>query len=153
MSERKAYKTTKVPVSRTQEAIRRLLMKYGVMGCQFTDNFESGEIILRFVKKVDEMPRTVQISLFAEGNEKQAYRQLHYWLKSQLEAVDFGLTRFEQAFLAHFEWVLETGEVTTIGDIVIPELSRQTAGRLLGPGITGTRESETQVEGEWEEVE
>ena len=146
---RTAYKTTTVPVSRSQEAIRQLLMKYGVIGCQFTDNFETGEIILRFVKKVEGVPRTVRIALAAEGNEKQAYRMIYHWLKSELEAVDFGLFRFEHMFLAHFEWMLPDGQATTVGEIVLPELSGQEPSRLLGPGQPPSPDS---VEGEFREV-
>lgn len=144
MTPRKAYKQTNVPVSRTQEAVRKLLIKYDVMGCQFTENFETNEIVLRFVKRIDEIPRTVKISLTAEKNEKQAYRALYYWIKSQLEAVDFGLVSFENVFLAHFEWMLEDGTATTVGEIVLPQLGQQGQGRLLeGP-------KEDVVEGTWE---
>ena len=131
MAKRTAYKSTAVPVSRSQEVIRKLFQKYGVLGCQFTDNFETGEIVLRFVRRVKDIPRTVQIKLNAGGNEKQAYRQLYYWIKSQLEAVAFGLLSFEDAFLAHFEWMLEDGTMVTIGELVAPQLAEQGQGRLL----------------------
>jgi len=131
MVERTAYKTTTVPVSRSQEAIRNLLVKYDVIGCQFTENFETGEIVLRFVKRVNEIPRTVRIVLPTEDNEKQAYRALYYWMKSQLEAVDFGLLSFEHVFLAHFEWMLESGQTATVADIILPRLSAQGSGCLL----------------------
>jgi len=131
---RKAYKQTKVPVSRSQEGIRKILRKYGVVGYQFTDNLEDNTVVLRFVKRVEGTPRTVQITLATENNEQQAYRALYYWLKSQLEAVDFGLLSFEHVFLAHFEWVLDSGERTTIGDMILPRLAQQDHGRLLeGP--------------------
>ena len=149
MTGRKAYKTTAVPVSRSQEAIRKLLVKYDVVGCQFTENFETGEIVLRFVKRINEIPRTVRIVLPTEGNERQAYRALYYWIKSQLEAVDFGLLSFEHVFLAHFEWMLEGGEISTVGEIVLPELLRQGSGQLLGPG---RRDDSEAVEGNWQEV-
>jgi len=149
MPNRSAYKTTTVPVSRSQEAIRKLLVKYGVIGCQFTENFETGDVTLRFVKEIEETPRTVRISLTTESNEKQAYRALYYWMKSQLEAVDFGLLSFEHVFLAHFEWLLESGEATTIGQMVIPELSKQTPGRLL---IGVARQDEGSMEADWREV-
>lgn len=131
MGNRTAYKQTMVAVPKSQEAIRKLFIKYGVMGCQFTDNFETGEIVLRFVKKINDSPRTVRIVLRAEGNERQAYRALYYWIKSQLEAVDFGLLSFEHVFLAHFEWMLEDGQMMTIGDVVLPRLAQQHSGHLL----------------------
>lgn len=147
--QRKAYKQTRVPVSRTQEAIRKLFRQHGVMGCQFTDNFEAEEIALRFVKRIHGIPRTVRIVLPAEGNEKQAYRAMYYWLKSQMEAVEFGLLSFEHIFLAHFEWMLETGETTTVADIVIPRLAQNGRSFLL-EGPTSSRDVDN---GEWKQVD
>lgn len=144
---RTAYKQTAVAVPKSQEAIRKLFMKYGVIGCQFTDNFETGEIVLRFVKRINEIPRTVRIALQSEGNERQAYRALYYWIKSQLEAVDFGLLSFEHVFLAHFEWMLEDGSMGTVGDIVLPRLAEQHTGHLL----EGPREGDVS-EAEWKQV-
>jgi hypothetical protein len=148
MAKRVAYRSTAVPVSRTQEVIRKLFQRYSVLGCQFTDNFETGEIVLRFVRRVNDIPRTVQIKLSAEGNERQAYRQLYYWIKSQLEAVDFGLLKFESAFLAHFEWMLEDGTMVTIGELVAPRLAEQGHGRLLAAPKEPEEADWTVVEGD-----
>ena len=60
-----------------------------------------------------------------EGWEQMAratYRALHYWIKSQYEAVQFGLFSFEDAFLSHFEWMLDNGQATTVGKIILPRL-------------------------------
>ena len=59
-----AYKATKVPVSRSQEAIRKLLIAFGARSVQFGEDFESGTISVRFAKKLDEnSTRTVSVTM------------------------------------------------------------------------------------------
>ena len=153
-----SYKTTSVPVERSKEAIRQLLIKFGVRGIQFAESFDTGEINVRFAKEVDGQLRTVSVTMIvpdppqpkrarrrrqrwvrgrivydkgpSEKKEQMAratYRALHYWLKSQFEAVEFGLLTFEDVFLSHFEWMVD-GRRTTIGAFIRPRLS---SGNLL----------------------
>lgn len=138
-----AYRKTAVPVSRSQDQIRKLLINFGVSGVQFSENFESGEINVRFAKMVAGNPRTVSVSMHIpepqpmrrrttrgksnsandrrEQMAKATYRALHDWLKAQFVAVEFGLLTFEDVFLSHFEWMIE-GQRTTVGKILIPRL-------------------------------
>lgn len=153
-----SYKTTSVPVERSKEAIRQLLIKFGVRGIQFAESFDTGEINVRFAKDVDSQLRTVSVTMIVpdppqpkrarrrrqrwvrgrivydkspqEKKEQMAratYRALHYWLKSQFEAVEFGLLTFEDVFLSHFEWMVD-GRRSTIGAFIKPRLS---SGNLL----------------------
>lgn len=148
-----AYKSTAVSVEKSKEAIRQLLIKAGAKGVQFSENFDTHEINVRFAKLVNEELRTVSVTMvipeppkpkrprkrayrYVRGrmvydktpDQKQeqmaraTYRALHYWLKSQFEAVDFGLLTFEDVFLSHFEWMVN-GERTTVGRIIKPNLS------------------------------
>lgn len=145
-----AYKTTAVPVERSKQAIRDLLIKGGVRGVQFTEEFGTGAINLRFAKEVDGNLRTVNVTMkipdppavkrarrryrTSKGYvtkteedrrrqlERATYRALHYWLKSQFEAVQFGLLSFEDIFLSHFEWVVD-GKRTTVGRFILPRIS------------------------------
>lgn len=152
-----AYTTTSVPVERSKEAIRKLLIQYGARGVQFTEEFptpeQPGKINVRFAKDLDGQLRTVSVSLEvprppepkrkvtprrrylgngrwsdpkpsterAEQMERATYRALHWWLKSQFEAVAFGLLSFEDVFLSHFEWMIN-GKRTTVGEIIKPRL-------------------------------
>lgn len=78
----------------------------------------------------------------AEKQEQMAratYRALHYWLKSQFEAVDFGLMSFEDVFLAHFEWMIDGKPVTTSG-IIMPYLTRPA---LVAPDMEDIIDAET----------
>jgi hypothetical protein len=147
-----AYQTTAVPTHKSQDAIRRILQSHEVRGVQFTEDFESRRVDVKFAKIVNGNLRTVSVSMVVpeapvkkrrrsyrmrygriiydktpqEKQEQMAratYRALHYWLKSQFEAVDFGLLSFEDVFLAHFEWMVE-GKRTTIGKTVLPYLSQ-----------------------------
>lgn len=153
-----AYETTAVPIERSKEAIRKLLIVAGVRGVQFTEEFDSGAINIKFAKEVDGNLRTVSITLqvpepeqpkrrrrmrngqyrantdLREQSTKATYRALHYWLKSQFEAVEFGLLSYEDVFLSHFEWLLENGQRTTVGKMVLPMLG---GGENLLPGPRG----------------
>ncbi|CAG0954362.1 hypothetical protein GPROT1_00328 [Gammaproteobacteria bacterium] len=157
-----AYSSTSVPVERSKEAIRKLLIQYGARGVQFTEEFATpqrpGRINVRFAKDVDGQLRTVSVALEVprppEPKRKQparrsycgrsistktatnrdeqmyraTYRALHWWLKSQFEAVEFGLLSFEDVFLAHFEWIVD-GRSTTVGALIRPRL--MSGGSLL----------------------
>lgn len=146
-----SYATTAVPVERSKQAIRDLLIKFGSRGVQFSEDFETGLINVRFAKQVGGIMRTVSVTMktpeppaqkrprrkawYSRGRtimpkteeirreqmSRATYRALHYWLKSQYEAVQFGLFTFEDAFLSHFEWMLD-GQPTTVGKIILPRL-------------------------------
>jgi len=147
-----SYSTTAVPVEKSKQKIRDLLISAGVRGVQFSEDFSTGAINVRFAKEVDGNMRTVSVTMkipevpesrrtsyrrwnryagrtvsYSPKNKKEqmeraTYRALHYWLKSQFEAVDFGLLRFEDVFLSHFEWIIK-GETRTVGELVLPHLS------------------------------
>jgi hypothetical protein len=158
-----AYKTTSVPVERSKQAIRDLLIKSGVRGVQFTEEFNSGAVNLRFAKEINGNLRTVNVTMkipeppvskrggprrrWTGGGyvttttedrrrqlERATYRALHWWLKSQFEAVEFGLLSFEDVFLSHFEWVID-GKQTTVGRFILPRISN---GNNLLPAEGGT---------------
>lgn len=148
-----AYQTTSVPTHKSQEGIRKILQAHNVRGVQFAEDFETRQVNVRFAKEVHGNMRTVSVSMtipeaptkrkrrratrFVRGRmvydktpaEKQeqmaraTYRALHYWLKSQFEAVDFGLLTFEDVFLSHFEWIIK-GQAVTTGALIQPYLER-----------------------------
>lgn len=149
-----AYGSTEVSLYKSQDAIRKILVTNGVKGVQFSENFETREIIVKFAKEVEGNLRTVKVSMtipeppapkrkqrvgpawrggrpvyrktHEERQEQMAratYRALHYWLKSQFEAVSFGLLTFEDIFLSHFEWIID-GRQGTVGELIKPYLER-----------------------------
>ena len=155
-----AYQTTKVPIARSQEAIRKLLMNFGVRGIQMSEDFESRQINIRFAKEINRNMRTVNVTMtipeapvskrkrvtrYSRGkivygklqSEKQeqmaraTYRALHDWLKAQFVAVEYGLLTFEDVFLSHFEWMIG-GQMSTVGALIKPKLDAP----LLTSGIS-----------------
>jgi hypothetical protein len=76
-----------------------------------------------------------------EQMARATYRALHYWLKSQFEAVDFGLMSFEDVFLAHFEWMVG-GRQTTVGQTVLPFLSQKA---LAAPKLEDVVDGEADI--------
>jgi hypothetical protein len=140
-----AYEGTAVPVERSKEAIRKILIAAGARGVQFAEDFEEHRVNVRFAKEVGKAMRTVSVTLLIqeppkkrntggwrhgryrppksqaelwEQSARSTYRALHYWLKSQFEAVDFGLLSFEDVFLSHFEWLIKGKPPTTVGALV-----------------------------------
>lgn len=149
-----AYGSTQVSSYKSQEGIRKILLAHKVKGVQFSENFETREIVVKFAKDVEGSLRTVKVAMTIpepsqpkrkqrvgpswrsgrpvyrktqQDREEQmaraTYRALHYWLKSQFEAVDFGLLTFEDIFLSHFEWMIN-GRPATVGELIKPYLSQ-----------------------------
>ncbi len=128
----KVYSGTTVPVSRSQESIRQMLIRFGARGVQFSEDFATGQVNIKFGREFEGNIRSVSVTLAIpkpaehprgrppagdrqEHERQRTYRALHDWLKAQFVAVEFGLLSFEDVFLSHFEWVLPDGKVTTVG--------------------------------------
>ena len=58
-----AYKNTQVPISRSQESIRKLLIGFNVRGVQFSEDFIDEKINVRFAKEVEHSVRTISVSM------------------------------------------------------------------------------------------
>lgn len=158
-----AYRTTQVPIARSQEAIRKLLIHFGARGIQFSEDFETRQINIRFAKEIHQQLRTVSVTMIVpeapqpkrrrsvryvrgkmiygklpqerqEQMTRAAYRALHDWLKAQFIAVEFGLLAFEDVFLAHFEWTLPNGSVSTIGKMIKPHIEARSEFLLESGG-------------------
>lgn len=144
-----AYQTTSTPVSKSQEDIRRILAKYGADGVQFSEDWKKMILLIRFLYSVNKVQYSVlfripipkadplsttgrrrkdnQILKLQEQMERGIWRAAFWAIKSRMEAVDFGIESFEEAFLSHFE---VPGTERQIGDFLIPKLGAGTL-RLL----------------------
>jgi len=58
-----AYKNTSVPIARSQEAIRKLLINFCVRGVQFSEDFETRKVNVKFAKEMNQTMRTVSVSM------------------------------------------------------------------------------------------
>lgn len=133
---------TSVPVDRTREEIRKLLVNHGAGGFIFGEAnaqaliaFEMKTRRLRFVVPMpssSSKPRLNERQLAAETRRR--WRALLLVLKAKLEAVAGGIVTFDHEFLAHI--VVEGS--STVGDRIVPTLGDAViTGRLpplLGSG-------------------
>lgn len=150
----RAYDNTATPVSSSQEAIRKILTKYSADGVQFSEEWKGDRrIMVRFLYSVGTIQYSVLFKvpipevdqLAANGrlrkqtviDELQArahrgiWRAVFWAIKSRMEAVEFGIESFQEAFMSHFEL---PGTDRTIGDAVLPMLESGKLTRLLPPG-------------------
>jgi hypothetical protein len=148
-----AYEDTQVPVARSQEAIRSLVMRHGGFGfAAVSERDPSGEFPSQegFHAKVmiDAKPYAVKIMAqlkkagrgtekqrqdWTEREERRVWRVLYYHIKSVFEAADSGVMEFRELMLPFI--LVPDGR--TIAEHILPQLDAKLAGnpsRLLGNG-------------------
>lgn len=131
---------TSVRVEKSRGELERILAKYGANTFGYMS--DSNRAIIAFkahgksVKFVLPLPQMSEFSKNAKGSRRSSgamlkateqasrarWRALNLCVKAKLEAVECGITSFEQEFLAHF--VLPNGE--TMGDYAIPMIEDAT---------------------------
>ncbi|HEV2231660.1 MAG TPA: hypothetical protein VGV64_07765 [Thermoplasmata archaeon] len=137
-------------MDRSKEQISKLLREYGAEGISWSENFQSGELQLRFVVSRGEgSPPTMYRITPAAFKEKhstydpvkgrhvtveapnwpRAMRLLHAWLKTKLESIAYGLTEVEEEFLAQRVIRDSAGNEATVGELVLPAIE-EGGGRL-----------------------
>lgn len=130
---------TSVPSDKSRAEIDRTLSRYGATGFMYgwSDKnaviaFEMKGRRVKFIlplpdknsKEFTETPRRgylrtpEQIETVYEQAVRQRWRALALVIKAKLEAVEAGITEFEEEFLAHI--VLPNG--STIGQFMIPQI-------------------------------
>lgn len=147
---KKPYFGTVVSVDQSKARITKLLRDYGVEGVQWSDNFQTGAVNLRFMVSRPDGKATAYSVTPAAFKEKhsswdpikgrnvtvespnwpRAMRLLEAWLKTKLESIAFGLTEVEEEFLGHMVIRDATGHETTVGDLVLPAIE-EGGGRLM----------------------
>ncbi len=134
------YESSPVSTDRSQAQIRKLLGAQGVVTTRFT-SFPS-YALLEFVKeskgqitpfritikpKVDSRSRSPAKEL--DRAERQVWRVCYWWLKSKLEAIEFGLVEFEQEFLPYMLIADSQGRDEVVAKVFFERLAGQ-----IGPG-------------------
>ncbi len=154
-----AYENTAVPVARSQEGIRKLIMsrqgsKVAFISDPPTEGFEAVVVIdgqpyrIRIMGVcqsppdtkarrhfrygvIGEKPTTDKFKAdFCESEMRRIWRVLFYHLKSVFEAADSGVMEFRELMLPY----IVTGDNRTIAEHLIPKLAAAVAGnpaRLL----------------------
>jgi hypothetical protein len=149
-----AYDNTSVPVSRSQEAIRKLIMAHGGFGLAmvserdphaddiFHEGFQAKVLIDQKSYTVKVMatitpPRKTRRGLTSADPDKETrrvWRVLFYHMKSVFEAADSGVMEFRELMLPY----IVTGNRMTIAERLLPALDEivnvPDASRLLVAG-------------------
>jgi hypothetical protein len=102
VSVRQAYKDTPVESGRSKQHIEELLLKVGAKGFRWSSLIDHSEV-LEAGLDYEGRERAFRLTV-AYGNERerrQKLRALYWYLKSKLEAIEFGLVDLEQEFLPY----------------------------------------------------
>lgn len=113
---------TKVPVPRTRLELESLLQRRGAEGFAFSWDpsnhlieFLRGGVRVRF-----RLPRsTFRAESAREQDERRRWRALLLVVKAKLEAVDSGISVFEDEFLAH---IVDPRTNRTVGEVLVPRI-------------------------------
>ncbi len=146
---RNPYQGTSVSIDVSKNRITKLLKDYGAEGVSWTDNFQTGQVNLRFVVTREDGRSTAYSITPAAFKEKhstwsstagrhvtveapnwpRAMRLLEAWLKTKLESIAFGLTAVEEEFLAQMIVRDAHGRESTAGELVLEAI--ETGGGQL----------------------
>ena len=143
-----AYETTEVPVSRSQEAIRKLIMSHGGFGLAIVSDrdpaLDAAQEGFQAKVMIDAKPYTVRIMArlkgsqkrltdrqredFREREERRIWRVLFYHMKSVFEAADSGVMELRELMLPYIMFGNQT-----IAEHVLPRIDAAIANpaRLL----------------------
>lgn len=137
---------TSVPVGRSQEEIKKCLVKYGATAFGIMES--KNKAALTFEIKGKRILFTLPLPVYGIATNPKNYlwgqekidqlirakwRALLLAIKAKLECVDAGITTLEQEFLAHI--VLPDGR--TAGDFIIPQIERSYQSREMPPLLGG----------------
>lgn len=137
-----AYEGTEVPVSRSQEHIKKLVMGNGGSGVMFWSKppFEGFEAFVSFdgvayhVRiQAEVKPNRKRRDSDHESAERRVWRVLFYHMKSVYETSASGVLEFREMMLPYI--VTSTGQ--TVGQKILPHLQKDLEAapeKLLGPG-------------------
>lgn len=131
---------TSVPADRSRSEIERTLQRYGAdsfmygyQGTQAAVGFQMNGRHVRFVIPVPDRDDP-EFTLTPTGRERSASAALEAWeqatrqrwralalvVKAKLEAVDAGISEFDEEFLAHI--VLPNGQ--SVGEWMVPQVAK-----------------------------
>ncbi len=144
---KEAYSNTSVAMSKSKEQIEKLLKKFNVQAVRFT-SFPS-YALLEFVRKgkdgkltpyrITVRPKVAAYarnpSVELDRAERQVWRVAYWWLKSKIEAIDFGLVEFEEDFLPYMLLENSAGGAGTVAQMLRPRLEGLAQGMDIFSGL------------------
>lgn len=136
------YRGTKVPYDRSQRQIREMLRKYEIHNVShpmgFNDQLVAYVCATQFMytfpvseEETKTLPIVIMIQMGSkpsDGREydqeaNQLYRAIHWYIKSRLEAVEFGFDVLEE-FLSHIKVRGPDGQMQQMYHLLLPKLSQ-----------------------------
>lgn len=131
------YANTKIAPEQTKAEIETMLKEHGIVDIQWTTY--QGDTTLKFLfrvtirgvekevmfafkppiismKKKQYSRQNYRYETITTDNAPVSYRLLFWYLKSKLEAVQFGLETVEKEFMSHILVALPGGKETTLGE-------------------------------------
>jgi hypothetical protein len=138
-----AYETTDVPISRSQEEIRRLVLMHKGTGINFMsqpprEGFEALVTLQEVGYHIRVMATCQKNKLTKEQEERRVWRVLYYHLKAMFEAADSGVIAVEDVIMPY----IVTPDGRTIAEHVAPKLAEMrnfTHERLLTTSLGGAK--------------
>lgn len=122
----KYAQTTRVPIEQTRTEIERVLVRYGATGFAYFGGADRSMVAFEAMGRriLFELPIPTAKEIRDENRRAQAVRQrwraLLLVIKAKLEAVQSGITTFEDEFMAHI--VLPDGK--TVGSHLKPRIAQ-----------------------------
>lgn len=143
------YAGSEVPVERTKAQIERMLLDAGAEAVRIT-TMASGEVTVEFVLETElsgihkkfgvqikspliERKKGTRYNRFIERDQKAELRMLHWYLKSLLEAAQYGLMSTERIFFSHIMFRLSDGSTATASEMAANALI--SGSPALMPGV------------------
>jgi hypothetical protein len=140
------YMDTTVPYERTKAEIEILLKSHGIKNIRWT-TLEGQDDTLEFIieAQVQGVKKQIGVAvkpphivvkkklhgkLIDTENINQKYRLLFHWIKSKIEAVVWDLSTIEKEFLSEVMMKLPNGQQSTVGDVVVNLMSKDTLQSL-----------------------
>ena len=122
----KSYASTSVPPSRSKEQIEELLMRVGAIGFRWISQLGKSEILEAGLEwNGHKLAFRLTVTFDSDQERKQRLRALYWYLKSKVEAIEFGLVDLEQEFLPNL--------ITSSGETVYEHLGAENMQLLALP--------------------
>ncbi len=111
-----AYKQTTVSASKSRDDIEKLLAKVGVVGFRWGSNLQNAEETIEAALdwKGRRVGFRITVKYDDEKHRRQVMRALYWYMKSKIEAIEFGLVELEREFLPYL--LTNTGK--TVADML-----------------------------------
>ena len=106
----KSYAKTSVSVASSRESIDQLLEKIGAVGFRWSSEIGQGRETLEALIEVDEKKLGFRLTVTCgdERERRQMMRALYWYLKTKVEAIQFGLVDLEREFLPYL--IMRSGQ-------------------------------------------